>query len=91
MGWAEEIWPLTDPGHRGRPTIRETGRECEDVIDKAKLQLAIIMLAITERERRRPDRSKGHEVEEPGHGRLDMPEAERRRQGTDQSLASTFC
>lgn len=66
--------------------IRETGRECEDGIDKAKLQLAIIMLAITETERRRPVRSKGQEVEEPGHGRLDMPEAERRRQGTSEKL-----
>lgn len=47
-----------------------------------------IVKAMTER--RRPDRSKEHEVEQPGHRRLDMPEEERLRQGPGEAWPPPF-
>lgn len=43
-----------------------------------------------DRERRRPDRSKGHEVEQPDRHRLDMPKAERPRQGHGEAWPPPF-
>lgn len=77
----------TDPGHRRAHDSRDGPGVLTQ--DEGMMALAnrnwLAITAITMTERRRPDRSRGHEVEQPDHRRLDMPEPERRRQGPGEA------
>lgn len=85
--WAEEI-PAAD---RPRASGAHDSRDGPGVLtqDEGRMALAkrnwLATATITMTERRRPDRSRGHEVEQPDHRRLDMPESERRRQGPGEA------